>query len=158
MESFLPWAEPGILSVCGGSSRRDLACGLCGSVDVRAFQRQLGISEQSRRRHLQTLLISEIERLFPNQARVSFVRNRPVLKLDDGTTVAITICQCNSLADLCSRRNVQPIVPLVNHFGTSAIFTFLPFCLTLVPLPDKSLRELRPACREARRYEVEEDD
>jgi len=64
-------------------------------VGYRLPSRQLGISNQCRRRrHLQRVLIAEIERLFPNQARVPFVRNRPVFRLDDGTTVPMRICYC----------------------------------------------------------------
>ena len=65
-------------------------------VGYRLSSQQVGISDQScRRRHLQRILIAEIERLFPNQGRVSFVRNRPVFRLADGTTVPMTICCCH---------------------------------------------------------------
>jgi hypothetical protein len=55
---------------------------------------QLGISEQSRRRHhLQKMLIAQIDGLCPSQARVCFVRNRPVLILDGGAArMPISIC------------------------------------------------------------------
>jgi len=56
---------------------------------------QLRISEQaSRRHHLQEMLIAQIDRLFPNQARVRFVRNRSVFSLGDGAfAVPSTICE-----------------------------------------------------------------
>ena len=64
-------------------------------VGYRLSSQQLGISDQSRRRrHLQRILLTEIERLFPSQGRVSFVRNRPMFRLDDGTTVPIRVCYC----------------------------------------------------------------
>ena len=56
---------------------------------------QLRISEQAgRRHHLQEMLIAQIDRLFPNQARVRFVRNRSVFSLGDGAfAVPSTICE-----------------------------------------------------------------
>jgi hypothetical protein len=64
-------------------------------IGYRMPSRHLGISEQSRRRHhLQEILIAEIETLFPNQARVRFVRNRPVFMLGSGMPMPISICYC----------------------------------------------------------------
>ncbi len=65
-------------------------------VGYRLPSRQLGISEQSRRRHhLQKVLIAQIESLFPNQIPVCFDRNRPVFIAEDGaSTMPISICQC----------------------------------------------------------------
>jgi len=41
-------------------------------------------------------VVGQIESLFPNQARISFVRNRPVFSLVDGSaTMPISICHCH---------------------------------------------------------------
>jgi hypothetical protein len=64
-------------------------------VGYRLSPRQLAISERSgRRHHLQKILLAQIENLFPGQVQAYSVRNRPVLRLDDDTTVSITICRC----------------------------------------------------------------
>jgi len=42
------------------------------------------------------MLVARIERLFPDQARVLFVRNRPVFSLVGGSpTMPISICHCH---------------------------------------------------------------
>ncbi len=64
-------------------------------IGYRLSSQQLKIPDQSRRRRqMQKILIAEIEKLFPNQGRVCFVKNRPVFTLDDGHTVLLRVCYC----------------------------------------------------------------